>query len=521
MNRMSWSGALAAAVFLAGCTAAGPDVGESAAPEGGGSAEAVESEAGPSAAESASTEPDLPGGVVVERLVDEVMVTAQVGPLVTDGDLALLEVAVSHDLSEQVDLGATFSNLYNAANVSPTGALVLDGGEVLHLVRDGEGVPVVAPWGLVRVPAGETTSFWSLVPAPGEDSGSVDVLVRELGLVTDVPVVRQEALVLPEEMELEGALQAEVTTMDVYAEDVQGASSTRVVESVETVSLASEVLFAPESAELNSDAQGVLERTAAQVQQAGASEVSVVGHTDDVGTDSYNDDLSLRRAQAVAQALTPLLPQVAMTVEGRGKREPVAEGTSDEARAANRRVEVSFEGEDASATSTEVEAGVPTELPEPAEGVYVGSADEGVSTEKSEDLTVTAQVMRHERFLEAQLTFTNEGTEEIVILGVLSRGAAGREERGLGLLARTADAHALTILTPQTVYYPLDYVYPFTDGEETVRLIVGERMRNEDVSPGASTVFTVLMPDPGTDTVTLEAPGSFRLLDVPVTEVVD
>ena len=69
--------------------------------------------------------------------------------------------------------------------------------------------------------------------------------------------------------------------------------------------------------------------------------VSVNGHTDDVGTQEYNQELSERRAQAVRDYLVEAgLPPEILSVEGHGKTLPLAEGTSEDARAKNRRVEL-------------------------------------------------------------------------------------------------------------------------------------------------------------------------------------
>ena len=69
--------------------------------------------------------------------------------------------------------------------------------------------------------------------------------------------------------------------------------------------------------------------------------VSVNGHTDDVGSVEYNQKLSERRAQAVRDYLVDagLSPSI-FTVTGHGKSLPLVQGTSDQARAKNRRVEL-------------------------------------------------------------------------------------------------------------------------------------------------------------------------------------
>ena len=69
--------------------------------------------------------------------------------------------------------------------------------------------------------------------------------------------------------------------------------------------------------------------------------ISVNGHTDDVGSDAYNQRLSERRAQAVRDYLVQAgLPESILSVEGHGKALPLVAGRSEAARAQNRRVEL-------------------------------------------------------------------------------------------------------------------------------------------------------------------------------------
>ena len=69
--------------------------------------------------------------------------------------------------------------------------------------------------------------------------------------------------------------------------------------------------------------------------------VSVNGHTDDVGSDAYNQRLSERRAQAVRDYLVKAgLPPEILTVTGHGKALPLVRSATDAARSKNRRVEL-------------------------------------------------------------------------------------------------------------------------------------------------------------------------------------
>jgi outer membrane protein OmpA-like peptidoglycan-associated protein len=69
--------------------------------------------------------------------------------------------------------------------------------------------------------------------------------------------------------------------------------------------------------------------------------ILVVGHTDNRGTDAVNEPLSLARAQAVRKYLESKgIASGRIAIEGRGERQPLAEGDKEYARALNRRVEM-------------------------------------------------------------------------------------------------------------------------------------------------------------------------------------
>ena len=102
------------------------------------------------------------------------------------------------------------------------------------------------------------------------------------------------------------------------------------------------ITFAFNSSDLNPGFYSVLDRVAAVANQNPQTMLEVAGHTDAVGSDAYNDQLSQRRAQAVASYLTSrgVNSQRLMTVGG-GERYPVASNDTDAGRAQNRRVEIS------------------------------------------------------------------------------------------------------------------------------------------------------------------------------------
>ncbi len=110
--------------------------------------------------------------------------------------------------------------------------------------------------------------------------------------------------------------------------------------------LAADVLFDFNSATLRPEASAALSGILSQMRQTFPyPRIQVEGHTDSVGTDAYNDRLSLARAEAVRDWLMANgIPPNAITTRGLGKRQPLAPNAfpdgrdNPEGRARNRRV---------------------------------------------------------------------------------------------------------------------------------------------------------------------------------------
>lgn len=93
---------------------------------------------------------------------------------------------------------------------------------------------------------------------------------------------------------------------------------------------------------LKPESRAALEAIAAALSAAPGRKVRIEGHTDNVGSDAYNDDLSLRRARAVRAALeTELGLEVSKVgIFGHGERKPIESNDTISGRARNRRVEL-------------------------------------------------------------------------------------------------------------------------------------------------------------------------------------
>lgn len=102
-----------------------------------------------------------------------------------------------------------------------------------------------------------------------------------------------------------------------------------------------DVLFAFNRAELSAQAAPRLDKLANFLRQFPDRRLLIEGYTDSVGGDSYNQNLSERRAQAVRDALAQRgVDSSRITAVGYGKAYPVADNASPEGRAMNRRVEI-------------------------------------------------------------------------------------------------------------------------------------------------------------------------------------
>jgi outer membrane protein OmpA-like peptidoglycan-associated protein len=102
-----------------------------------------------------------------------------------------------------------------------------------------------------------------------------------------------------------------------------------------------EVLFAFDSAQLTPAAMATLDGVVAKLSHADVIGIKVDGHTDSVGSDAYNQGLSLRRANSVVAYLTSRgVAAGKLSAQGFGESRPLADNGSDAGRAQNRRVEI-------------------------------------------------------------------------------------------------------------------------------------------------------------------------------------
>ena len=113
----------------------------------------------------------------------------------------------------------------------------------------------------------------------------------------------------------------------------------------EKVTLASDALFDFDQSVIKPEGRAKLDELTARQRGVAVEAVIATGHTDSVGSDGYNDRLSMRRAEAVKAYLVSAGADVnRVFVEGKGEKQPVADNATADGRAQNRRVQIEVVG---------------------------------------------------------------------------------------------------------------------------------------------------------------------------------
>ena len=149
------------------------------------------------------------------------------------------------------------------------------------------------------------------------------------------------AKALPVTSPAEAPEQLATSTTETDAAPEQAIDSTSTQEASEKISFDTETLFDFDKTALKSEGKQRLDLLASRLMDGVVQVVVALGHTDSMGTQTYNQQLSEKRARAVADYLNNKgIPNEKIFTEGRGGSQPIASNSSEAGRAMNRRVEI-------------------------------------------------------------------------------------------------------------------------------------------------------------------------------------
>ena len=124
-----------------------------------------------------------------------------------------------------------------------------------------------------------------------------------------------------------------------------GVGVTRTGENEITLNLPSDITFDVDRADIKPQFRQSLADVSATLREYPSTTIDVAGHADSTGSDAHNQELSQRRADAVAQALIGNGVQpVRVVAVGFGESRPIADNATTAGRQANRRVEIKLRG---------------------------------------------------------------------------------------------------------------------------------------------------------------------------------
>jgi outer membrane protein OmpA-like peptidoglycan-associated protein len=107
------------------------------------------------------------------------------------------------------------------------------------------------------------------------------------------------------------------------------------------LSIPNDISFDSGRYDIKPNLRPILDQFAQGLAQQQSTEVRIIGHTDNVGSDALNNTLSVNRAQSARDYLVARgVSSSRISIDGRGEREPLADNATESGRARNRRIEI-------------------------------------------------------------------------------------------------------------------------------------------------------------------------------------
>ncbi len=184
---------------------------------------------------------------------------------------------------------------------------------------------------------------WSIAYARTQES--MGNLMVALGIAKEGVPTLADLDAEPVDIDPQWICPLEAPEMEVVAQAPVPAPQPAPVKVAEVVTLDAVTLFAFDRAELRADVSQVLDNLVQRIRDTeGVVRVEIVGHTDSIGSEAYNQSLSERRAASVRDYLIAKgIDASLIEARGMGESMPVAGNDTQQGRARNRRVEVAIE----------------------------------------------------------------------------------------------------------------------------------------------------------------------------------
>lgn len=338
-----------------------------------------------------------------------------------------------------------------------------DGSGVFLYLTPGEEITSYLSFGKV-----DTDTVTVMVPMAGFTTVSVldtnDDKKAKIDLSVAQAAIKQSSNAVPEF--------ADPVAIERYTRALDDSTSTHAGGKDITVTLASDVTFASDSADLAPGAEAQLNTVAGQLKQhPDGGTLTIVGHTDDIQDDAYNQTLSEKRANAVKTRLEQLtsLDKWKTSVTGKGESEPRIKDTTDQARAANRRVEITLTptgGTTPKNTTTPTPNSSSGKLPDPQGPVAKGPEGVTLTTKGSDtsgEVTITLDhVTRAGGYLLGTVTCTvkdgSTGAPLHPLLQDPETALSNQRNEDSGSLSTLLASDGLTILATGERIFPADYL---------------------------------------------------------------
>jgi outer membrane protein OmpA-like peptidoglycan-associated protein len=254
------------------------------------------------------------------------------------GSVTILGAGVRFNLGRRLDLFAQYD--YNISNSD-----LIDGYRTRSILRIDEFRRTPDNWsslkaGLqIKLGGSDTDADWSEYTPGYADTDAIRDLQDRLAQLDQR--VTDNATRLDEQDRYNEMLEERMNEFDERLNALMV-----MLEEQESVGLTidSDVLFAFDSADIRETAKPTLARVAQAMFEHSNRMLTVVGHTDNIGTEAYNQGLSERRAASVKEYLVDAgVPADRIMTQGMGETMPIAPNDTEEGRQLNRRVDFNFE----------------------------------------------------------------------------------------------------------------------------------------------------------------------------------